>query len=131
MASNSRKPDLPRPTDAELAILRILWQLGPCTVRQVHAALPPATGYTTVLKFLQIMTDKGLVNRDPSQRSHIYQAAVPAEQTQRQLVRDLLDRAFAGSAKSLVMQALAARKASSEELAHIRALLDAYERKKS
>jgi predicted transcriptional regulator len=99
-------------------------------VRQVHAAMPAGTGYTTVLKFLQIMTDKGLVVRDESQRSHVYRAALPAEQTQRQLVRDLLDRAFAGSAKSLVMQALAARQASAEELEQIRALLDEYQRRK-
>ena len=117
---------LPRPTDAELAILRVLWDLGPCTVRQVHEVLSrerPAA-YTTSLKLLQIMTDKGLVSRDERDRSHIYQAKLTEEQTQRQLVRDLLDRAFGGSATKLVMQALAARRASAEELSEIRRLID-------
>ncbi len=117
---------LPRPTDAELAILRVLWDLGPCTVRQVHEVLSrerPAA-YTTSLKLLQIMTDKGLVSRDERDRSHVYQAKLTEEQTQRQLVRDLLDRAFGGSATKLVMQALAARRASAEELSEIRRLID-------
>ena len=117
---------LPRPTDAELAILRVLWDLGPCTVRQVHDVLSrerPAA-YTTSLKLLQIMTDKGLVSRDERDRSHVYQAKLTEEQTQRQLVRDLLDRAFGGSASKLVMQALAARRASAEELSEIRRLID-------
>jgi BlaI family transcriptional regulator, penicillinase repressor len=121
---------LPRPTDAELAILRVLWNQGPSTVRQVHEVLAPeqAVGYTTVLKLLQIMTEKGLVTRDESQRTHVYRARLPEDQTQRQLVRDLLDRAFAGSARKLVMQALAVKKASPEELAEIRDLLDRLER---
>ena len=117
---------VPRPTDAELAILRVLWDLGPCTVRQVHEVLSrerPAA-YTTSLKMLQIMTDKGLVSRDERDRSHVYQAKLTEEQTQRQLVRDLLDRAFGGSATKLVMQALAARRASAEELSEIRRLID-------
>jgi predicted transcriptional regulator len=117
---------VPRPTDAELAILRVLWDLGPCTVRQVHEVLSrerPAA-YTTSLKLLQIMTDKGLVSRDERDRSHVYQAKLTEEQTQRQLVRDLLDRAFGGSATKLVMQALAARRASAEELSEIRRLID-------
>ena len=117
---------VPRPTDAELAILRVLWELGPCTVRQVHEVLSrerPAA-YTTSLKLLQIMTDKGLVSRDERDRSHVYQAKLTEEQTQRQLVRDLLDRAFGGSATKLVMQALAARRASAEELSEIRRLID-------
>jgi BlaI family transcriptional regulator, penicillinase repressor len=117
---------VPRPTDAELAILRVLWDLGPCTVRQVHEVLSrerPAA-YTTSLKLLQIMTDKGLVSRDERDRSHVYQAKLTEEQTQRQLVRDLLDRAFGGSASKLVMQALAARRASAEELSEIRRLID-------
>jgi predicted transcriptional regulator len=117
---------VPRPTDAELAILRVLWDLGPCTVRQVHDVLSrerPAA-YTTSLKLLQIMTDKGLVNRDERDRSHVYHARLTEEQTQRQLVRDLLDRAFGGSATKLVMQALAARRASAEELSEIRRLID-------
>ena len=118
--------NLPRPTDGELAILRVLWQRGPSTVRQVHEVLSRArpTGYTTSLKLLQIMTDKGLVRRDESRRTHVYQARLTEEQTQRQLVRDLLERAFGGSAQKLVMQALAAKKASPEELVQIRKLLD-------
>ncbi|HET9263746.1 MAG TPA: BlaI/MecI/CopY family transcriptional regulator [Vicinamibacterales bacterium] len=117
---------LPRPTDAELAILRVLWARGPSTVRQVHEVLSrerPAA-YTTALKLLQIMTDKGLVSRDERDRSHVYQARLTEAQTQRQLVRDLLDRAFGGSAAKLVMQALAAKRASPEELLEIRRLID-------
>jgi predicted transcriptional regulator len=113
-----------RPTDAELGILRVLWDRGPSTVRQVAEALGRESGYTTVLKLLQIMTDKGLVRRDEAQRTHVYQAAYTQDQTQRQLVSDLLNRAFDGSSAKLVLQALAARKASPEELAEIRKLLD-------
>src|SRR6478735_7971140 len=120
------KPTLPRPTDGELSILRVLWGRGPSTVRQVHEILsrdrPGA--YTTTLKLLQIMTEKGLVRRDDTDRSHVYEAKMTEGQTQRQLVRDLLDRAFGGSASKLVMQALAARRASDEDLAEIRRLLD-------
>ena len=120
-----------RPTDAELGILRVLWQRGPSTVREVRDVLAAEkpTGYTTVLKFMQIMHDKGLLVRDESQRSHVYQPRVPAEKTQRQLVTDLLERAFEGSARNLVMQALSAKRVSPEELAQIRALLDEIERK--
>ena len=120
---------LPRPTRAELAILRVLWQRGPSTVREVHGSLSQGRpmGYTTVLKMLQIMTDKGLVGRDESQRAHIYSVRRPEAQTQRQLVRDLLERAFDGSAMKLVMHALAAQKASPEEIARIRRLLDEIE----
>lgn len=119
----------PRPTDAELAILRVLWSRGPSTVRQVQEALNAErpTGYTTALKLLQIMTDKGLVSRDESDRSHVYTARFTEAETQRQLVDHLLDRAFGGSAMKLVMQALAGQKATPEELAQIRALLDEYE----
>ena len=116
----------PRPTDAELAILRVLWERGPSTVRQVHDVLSrdrPAA-YTTALKLLQIMTEKGLVRRDDTDRTHVYQARLSEEQTQRQLVRDLLDRAFGGSASKLVMQALAARRATPEELGEIRRLIE-------
>ena len=103
----------PRPTDAELAILRVLWQLGPSTVRQVHDVLmrDRPTAYTTALKLLQIMTEKGLVRRDESDRTHIYQSRLTEEQTQRQLIRDLMDRAFGGSSSKLVMQALASKRA--------------------
>lgn len=118
-----------KPTEAELAILRVLWDRGPCTVRVVAEALrgERGTGYTTALKLLQIMTEKGLVRRNEAARSHVYEAAAPAEATQRQLVGDLLDRAFGGSARQLVLQALAARPASPAELAEIRRLLDQLE----
>jgi BlaI family penicillinase repressor len=118
-----------KPTDAELSILRVLWELGPSTVRQVQEALNERreTGYTTVLKLLQIMTEKGLVERDETERTHVYQASLPQEQTQRQLVSDLLDRAFGGSAKQLVLQALATKKTSAKEMAEIRRLLDKLE----
>lgn len=125
------KPELPRPTEAELAILRVLWDRGPSTVRGVTDALQEArgTGYTTALKLMQIMTDKGLVQRDDSSKSHVYEAVASAETTQRQLVSDLLDRAFGGSARQLVLQALSAKRASSDELAEIRTMLDEYEKK--
>ncbi len=118
-----RKPNH-RPTDAELAILRVLWRRGPSTVRQVQEELQPA-GYTTVLKTLQIMTDKRLVERDESKRAHVYRAHDSQQATQRHLVGDLLDRAFGGSAAQLVLQALAARPASSREMHEIRQILDA------
>jgi predicted transcriptional regulator len=126
------KKTLPRPTEAELAILRVLWDRGPSTVRDVQQALEVerGTGYTTALKLLQIMTEKGLVRRDERQRTHIYEAVLPAEATQRQLVRDLLDRAFGGSARQLVMQALSAERASKADLAEIRKLLDTLEKTK-
>ena len=116
----------PRPTDAELEILRVLWQHGATTVRQVHEALAGTrdTGYTTTLKLMQIMAEKGLVTRDESARTHVYKARVPQEQTQRQLVTDLVDRAFGGSAAELVLRALSSHKASAEELLEIRRLID-------
>jgi predicted transcriptional regulator len=116
----------PRPTDAELAILRVLWDRGPSTVRQVHDVLgrERPTAYTTALKLLQIMIEKGLVDRDERDRTHVYRARLSEGQTQRQLVRDLLDRAFGGSATKLVMQALAARRASADELREMRRLID-------
>jgi len=117
-----------RPTDAELAILAVLWEHGPCTVREVHGQLDGEVGYTTVLKFLQIMTEKGLVERDETQRAHIYVAAKPREETQGNLVRDLTARAFAGSASKLVMRALSSERTSPEELDEIRQLLDQLEK---
>jgi len=119
----------PRPTDAELAILRVLWERGPSTVREVHDELSSSqdTGYTTVLKLLQIMTDKGLVIRDESQRAHVYATRETEQRTQRQLIGDLMDRAFGGSPAKLVMQALSGRKASAEELTQIRQLLEQME----
>jgi BlaI family transcriptional regulator, penicillinase repressor len=121
----------PLPTDAELAILGVLWRLGPSTVREVHEALKPAqsTGYTTVLKLMQIMAQKGLCRRDESQRSHVYRALVAEEPTQRRLLGDLMQRAFSGSASQLVMRALSVQPASAGELAEIRALLDGLEKK--
>jgi predicted transcriptional regulator len=120
------RPTTPKPTDAELAILRVLWDRGPSTVRQVHDVLgrERPTAYTTALKLLQIMTEKGLVERDERDRTHVYHARLSEEQTQRQLIRDLLDRAFGGSASKLVMQALAARRASADELREIRRAID-------
>ena len=121
---------LPRPTDAELEILKVLWRRGPCTVREVFDSLSESkqTGYTTVLKLMQIMAEKGLVRRDESERAHRYEAALAEEETQRQLVGDLLRRAFDGSAKRLVVQALSAERASADELEEIRRLLDRLER---
>ncbi|MGC2662137.1 MAG: BlaI/MecI/CopY family transcriptional regulator [Bryobacteraceae bacterium] len=119
---------LPRPTDAELEILTVLWSVGPSTVRGVYDVLNrrrPAQ-YSTVLKFMQIMADKGLVRRDETQRAHIYEAAKPREWTQQQLAGDLLDRAFSGSAKALLVGALSARKATKKELDELRKLLDDY-----
>lgn len=123
------KRQLPLPTDAELDLLRVLWNRGPATVRQIFETLSAdrEVGYTTILKLLQIMAEKGLVHRDESQRSHVYRAAIPAEQTQKQLVSDLLDRAFAGSTEQLVLQALSSKKASPAELDQIRKLLDRIE----
>lgn len=124
------KRSQPRPTDAELAILNVLWRRGPSTVREVHAALGKAraTGYTTILKLMQIMAEKGLVRRDERQRAHVYAARLAEHETQRQLVGDLLTRAFGGSAAKLVMHALATKQSSDEELAQIRQLLDEHER---
>jgi predicted transcriptional regulator len=121
--------DARKPTDAELAILCVLWERGPSTVRQVVEALGRGTGYTTALKLLQIMTDKKLVRRDESARTHIYAAAYTEDQTQRQLVADLTTRAFRGSAGKLVMQALASGAASPEEMAEIRRLLEQHEKR--
>jgi len=120
--------ELPRPTDAELEILTVLWSLGPATVRDVYNVIVkrrPAQ-YSTILKFMQIMAEKGLVRRDEKQRAHIYEPARSREWTRQQLAADLLDRAFSGSAKALLMGALSARKASKEELAELRKFIDEY-----
>lgn len=114
----------PRPTDAELAILRVLWDHGPQTVRAVLEHLHGDAGYTTVLKTLQIMTEKGLVRRDATERAHVYEAAVDEEETQRHLLGELLERAYKGSASRLVMQALSGQKASQREIDEIRRFLD-------
>jgi predicted transcriptional regulator len=137
--------ELPRPTDAELEILSVIWDRGPSTVREVHEAISEnraqqsdvrlqkqaakgAVGYTTILKLMQIMTDKGLVRRDETERAHVYEARLPEEQTQRQLVGDLMNRVFAGSASKLVMHALSESNSSAEDLSKIREILDELER---
>lgn len=114
-----------RPTDAELEILTVLWSIGAATVRDVYEVIRRRrrAQYSTVLKFMQIMAEKGLVRRDESQRAHVYEPSKPREWTQRQLAGDLLDRAFSGSAKALMIGALSARKASKEDLAELRKLL--------
>jgi BlaI family penicillinase repressor len=126
----ARRPT-PRPTDAELSILRVLWERGPSTVRQVHDVLSVDRefAYTTTLKLLQLMTEKGVAMREEDGRVHLYRAAVAQEETQRHLIRDLVDRAFGGSPSRLVMQALAATPASAEELREIRRLLKEHEEK--
>ncbi len=120
----------PKPTEAELAILNVLWLRGPSTVRQVHQSLSESrkTGYTTVLKFLQIMHEKGLVSRDEAPYAHVYKARLPKEHAQRSLVAELLDRAFEGSLAGLVLQALSSRKATPEDVSEIRKILKDYER---
>ena len=122
------KRKTPRPTDTELEILRVLWRRGPSTVREVHEALAAThpTVYTTVLKLMQIMAEKGLVRRNEEQRAHVYEARLAREETQAQLLGDL-DRAFEGSATNLVMQVLSSKRASAEELEQIRAALDELE----
>src|SRR5688500_5583105 len=121
-----------RPTDAELAILRVLWERGASTVRQVHEALADTreTGYTTTLKLMQIMADKGLVKRNETARTHVYTPMAGKEQTQKQLVQDLADRAFGGSAAQLVLRALSAEGTSDAELREIRKLIDDYREKR-
>jgi predicted transcriptional regulator len=123
----------PRPTDSELEILTVLWSIGPATVRQVYDVISRrrAVQYSTVLKFMQIMDDKGLVRRDQKQRAHIYKAARSRERTQQQLAGDLLERAFSGSAKALLLGALSARKTTKEELNEMRRLLDEHHKGKS
>jgi len=122
----------PRPTDAELAILGVLWTRGASTVRQVHEALADTrdTGYTTTLKLMQIMAEKGLVKRNETARTHVYSAVAGEEQTQQQLVKDLVDRAFGGSAAQLVLRALSAEGATDAEVREIRKLIDDYREKR-
>lgn len=116
----------PRPTEAELEILRVLWERGPSTVRHVHESLASLrdTGYTTTLKLMQIMAEKGLVTRDESARTHVYTTRLSRETTQRQLVSDLVERAFGGSAADLVLRALSSHETSEDELGEIRRLID-------
>jgi len=124
------RPAASRPTDGELAILRVLWKRGSSTVREVQEELAhqKQTGYTTVLKLMQIMAAKGLLARDEQERTHIYQAVVSEAQTQRHLVKDLLERAFGGSAEKLIVAALGKKKASKEELSQIRRIIDEFKR---
>jgi len=120
---------LPLPTEAELAILQIMWGRGPSTVRDVHIALrDKQTGYTTTLKQMQVMVDKGLLKRNERHRSHVYEVRIQREQTQLRLTRSLLARAFDGSTKSLVLGALSAKPISQTELAEIREMLDELEK---
>jgi BlaI family transcriptional regulator, penicillinase repressor len=123
---------LPRPTASELEILQVIWSLGPSTVRDVfeHLDRERKTGYTTVLKLMQIMVEKGLLERNEEQRAHVYRAAFERGQTQSQLLDEMLDRVFGGSAAQLVMSALSHRKATPEEIAEIRKMLDEFEGEK-
>jgi predicted transcriptional regulator len=125
LKSNSSPP---RPTDAELAVLRVIWARGPGTVREildgVNEHRKPPLAYTTVLRFLQIMTDKGLVQREDGERGHVYRPSVPAQKTKRQLVGDLLHRVFEGSVRELVLQALGSKRVSAADVREIRKLLD-------
>jgi BlaI family penicillinase repressor len=129
-SSNRKRQALPLPTGAEIDILAVLWRLGPATVREVHEELGKDNGYTTTLKQMQLMTGKGLLIRSERFRSHVYEAGVPKEQTQKQIAADLLKRAFGGSAASLVMGALSAQPASSGELADIRKMLEKFAKEK-
>lgn len=128
----NKVPSTPLPTEAELAILQVLWSSGPQTVREVHAALTDRqTGYTTALKQMQVMTEKGLLTRSERFRSHVYAAKQPQERTQQRLLTNLLQRAFAGSAKDLVLGALSARPVSAAELTEIKALIQQFEREET
>jgi predicted transcriptional regulator len=120
----------PKPTSSELDILRVLWDRGPSTVRDVHDILAESRqmGYTTVLKLLQIMSSKGLVTRNEESRAHVYEARHPADKTKGQLVGDLLQKVFAGSASQLMLHALSGKKTSHSDIAEIRRMLDEYER---
>ena len=126
-----KKTPIPKPTEAELSILRVMWERGPSTVRQVHDVLAAERplAYTTTLKLMQIMTEKRLVNREERDRVHVYEAAHPQDDMQQKLVTDLLNRAFRGSAAKLVMQVLASKPATTEELRELQNVIDAYKEK--
>jgi BlaI family transcriptional regulator, penicillinase repressor len=129
--SHSKEPvPPPLPTGSEIAILAVLWRQGASTVREVHDALGKDSGYTTTLKLMQLMFEKGLVARNERYRSHVYEARAPKEETQQQIAGDLLKRAFEGSAKSLLLGALSAQPASRKDLAEIRGLLDEFEKRR-
>jgi predicted transcriptional regulator len=118
-----------RPTDAQLAILNVLWRIGPATVRMVHETLPSAArrGYTTTLKLMQIMAEKGMVERDETNRSHVYKAASREREMKDRLVGDLMEKAFDGSAAQLALRALSHKPTSKQELDEVRELLDRLE----
>ncbi len=127
---STKNKSLPLPTDAELDILAALWRLGPATVREVHEGLKRSSAYTTTLKQMQVMTDKGLVIRSERFRSHVYEAGLPKEQTRARLAHDLLQRAFEGSARELMLGALSAKPVSAEELTGIRRMIDVFVKEK-
>lgn len=131
MVQRMTKPQQQKPTASELEILQVLWTRGPSTVREVHEALSEKKplGYTSALKLMQIMTAKGLVRRDEAQRAHVYEACQPAEKTKRQLAADMMERVFDGSARELILHALAGQPASKNEIEELRKLLDEYERR--
>jgi predicted transcriptional regulator len=126
-----QKKTLNRPTKAELRILQVLWRLGPSTVRRVYEELGEAGGYTSVLKTMQIMLEKGFLSRNAEDRTHIYAAEVPEAEAKRGLVQELIEKAFGGSSKELIVQALSANKASPEELTEIKKMIEEMEGKKS
>ena len=130
MVFRMREATPQKPTAAELQILQVIWERGPSTVREVHEALreEKALGYTTVLKLMQIMTTKGLVRRNEDQRAHVYEAQQPAEKTKRQFAADMLERVFDGSARELMLHALAAQRSTRQEIEELRNLLDEHER---
>jgi BlaI family penicillinase repressor len=128
--SSSKSPDPPMPTAAEVDILAALWRLGPATVREVHDALGKDCGYNTTLTQMRLMTEKGLLVRTERFGAHVYESGVPREQMQRRIAGDLLKRVFGGSAKGLIIGALGAQPTSSEELADIRQMIDALDKKK-
>ena len=128
--SNLQQRSLPLPTSAETDILSVLWRLGPATVREVYEELDKDIGYTTVLKQMQVMTEKGLLLRSERFRSHVYEPAIAKESTQMQIAADLLNRVFEGSAGDLLLGALSAKRASGDELARIRKMLKGFEKKK-
>lgn len=118
------------PSDAELAILTVLWRRGPCTVREVHEDLAKDVVYTATLKQMQVMYEKGLLRRSERYRSHVYEAAVTRQEVQARIAGDVLHRAFAGSARDLVLGALTAQRASAEDLKEIRRIIDEFEKRR-
>jgi BlaI family transcriptional regulator, penicillinase repressor len=125
------KKSLNQPTKAELRILQVLWRHGPSTVRRVYEGLGEASGYTSVLKLMQIMLEKGLLSRDAQDRTHVYTATVPETEAKRGLVQDLIEKAFGGSSKELIVQALSTKRASAEELLEIKRMIEEMEGKNS